>query len=143
MSKMYGSLLLTFAISWQVAAQPQNGKVVTGQAAFTSYADEKPGVTRKLTIADLPKPYATQSAGNGPDVVSRPGNAWPQTLPGFKVEQFARGLENPRLLRTAPNGDLFLAESSAGEIKVFAAWTRAERRSRSRFSLVDCTSPSA
>ena len=43
---------------------------------------------------------------------------WPQTLPGFKVEQFATGLENPRLMRMAPNGDIFLAESSPGKIIV-------------------------
>jgi hypothetical protein len=38
---------------------------------------------------------------------------------GFKVELYATGLDNPRLLRTAPNGDLFLAESETGKIKVF------------------------
>ena len=38
---------------------------------------------------------------------------------GFKVELYATGLDNPRLIRTAPNGDLFLAESETGKIKVF------------------------
>src|SRR5262249_53043333 len=37
---------------------------------------------------------------------------------GFQVDLYATGLVNPRLLRAAPNGDVFLAESSAGEIKV-------------------------
>jgi glucose/arabinose dehydrogenase len=32
---------------------------------------------------------------------------------------YASGLENPRLIRTAPNGDLFLAESGPGKIRVF------------------------
>jgi glucose/arabinose dehydrogenase len=35
------------------------------------------------------------------------------------VELYASGLENPRLLRTAPNGDIFLAESEPGRILVF------------------------
>ncbi len=32
---------------------------------------------------------------------------------------YATGLDNPRLLRFAPNGDLFLAESESGKIKIF------------------------
>ena len=38
---------------------------------------------------------------------------------GFTVELYAMGLKNPREIRTAPNGDLFVAESDPGEIKVF------------------------
>ena len=96
----------------------QNAQVLTGQEALTGYKGEHPGVQRKITVADLPKPYATKSVDNGPDVVPRPANAWPQTVPGFKVELYADGFQNPRLIRTAPNGDIFLAESSAGQIKV-------------------------
>ena len=40
-------------------------------------------------------------------------------LPRFKVELYAAWLENPRTLRTAPNGDIFLAESDPGRIRVF------------------------
>jgi glucose/arabinose dehydrogenase len=94
-------------------------QVITGQAAFADYREQKPGVFRKLTLADLPEPNATESVDNGPDIVPRPSTAWPQALPGFKVELYAANLRNPRLLRTAPNGDLFLAESYANEIKVF------------------------
>jgi glucose/arabinose dehydrogenase len=43
---------------------------------------------------------------------------WPQAPEGFKVEQFASGLDNPRLMRMAPNGDIFLAESRPGTILV-------------------------
>jgi glucose/arabinose dehydrogenase len=39
------------------------------------------------------------------------------------VELYAGGLDFPRLIRTAPNGDLFLAESRAGKIKVFRGVT--------------------
>jgi glucose/arabinose dehydrogenase len=38
---------------------------------------------------------------------------------GFKVERFASGLDNPRIIRMAPNGDLFVAESKPGRIRVF------------------------
>jgi len=94
-------------------------QVMTGKDAFADYAQQKPGTFRKITLADLPPPFASPSVDNGPDEVSRPANAWPQAPPGFKVEQYASGLNYPRLMRTAPNGDLFLAESRLGEIKVF------------------------
>jgi glucose/arabinose dehydrogenase len=93
--------------------------LLTGQAAFTDYSQEAPGVRRKLTVEDLPKPYATESARNGPKVAKRPDNAWPKCPPGFKVDLYATKLNNPRLIRVAPNGDLFLAESGPGRIKVF------------------------
>ena len=94
-------------------------QTLTGQAAFTDYSKEHPGVKRKITVADLPQPYATPSANNGAALAPRPDGVWPQTLPGFKVEQFATGLDNPRLMRLAPNGDIFLAESTPGKILVF------------------------
>jgi len=92
-------------------------------APFTDFRYEKPGATHKITVKDLPQPYATDSAENGPDLVARPENAWPVAPAGFKVELFAAGLDNPRWLRTAPNGDIFLAESDAGRIHVFRGIT--------------------
>lgn len=90
---------------------------------FTDFRYEKPGTTRKITVKDLPQPYATSSAENGPEVVARPENAWPIAPPGFKVELYATGLDNPRTLRTAPNGDIFLTESDAGRVRVFRGLT--------------------
>ena len=93
------------------------------QPPFTDFRYEKPGTTRKITVNDLPQPYATKSAENSPDVVARPANVWPIAPAGFKVEQYATGLDDPRLLRTAPNGDIFLAESAAGRVRVFRGLT--------------------
>ena len=90
---------------------------------FTDFRYEKPGTVRKITVNDLPQPYATQSADNGPQLVARPENVWPVTLPGFKVELYAAALDNPRTLRTAPNGDIFLAESDPGRIRVYRGLT--------------------
>jgi glucose/arabinose dehydrogenase/mono/diheme cytochrome c family protein len=94
------------------AAAPPN-------APFTDYRFEQPGTVRKITVQDLPQPFATKSSDNSPKVVARPGDAWPKTLPGFSVQQYASGLKNPRLIVTAPNGDFFVAESEPGDIKVF------------------------
>ncbi len=90
---------------------------------FTDFRYEKPGTVRKITVNDLPQPYATQSSYNGPKMVARPDNVWPVALPGFKVELYASGLDNPRTLRTAPNGDIFLTESDPGRIRVFRGMT--------------------
>ena len=83
--------------------------VLTGSAAFTDYSKESPGTFRKITVADLPKPFDTRSAPNNPEVIDKPADAWPKTLPGFKVERYAEGLDTQREIRTAPNVDLFVA----------------------------------
>jgi glucose/arabinose dehydrogenase len=98
-------------------------KDASPNAPFTDFRYEKPGTIRKITVNDLPKPFATKSAENGADVVSRPSDAWPVAPAGFKVEMYASGLDNPRFLRTAPNGDIFLAETEAGRIRVFRGMT--------------------
>jgi glucose/arabinose dehydrogenase len=96
---------------------------ITGKEAFADYSQQKPGTFRRITVADLPQPFATHSVDNQPDEIPRPEHAWPQAPAGFKVELYATGLDYPRLIRTAPNGDLFLAESHLGEIKVFRGVT--------------------
>ena len=88
-------------------------------AAFSDYRSQAPGKIHHIRIADLPDPYATASVDHGPDLVPRPAGALPQAPTGFRVQLYASGLDNPRLIRTAPNGDLFLAESGPGKIRVF------------------------
>src|ERR1700676_2847572 len=109
------------------APQPEvAGTKVRGaapNAPFTDFRYEKPGTTRKITVKDLPQPYATDSAQNGAQVVARPQSAWPVAPAGFKVELYATELDNPRWLKTAPNGDIFLAESDPGRIRVFRGMT--------------------
>ena len=100
-----------------------NLKAPPPNAPFTDFRYEQPAKTRKITVKDLPQPYATDSALNGAELVARPVDAWPVAPAGFKVELFAAGLDNPRLLRSAPNGDVFLAESTPGRIRVFRGMT--------------------
>ncbi|HWW01254.1 MAG TPA: PQQ-dependent sugar dehydrogenase [Candidatus Acidoferrum sp.] len=79
---------------------------------------QAPGAQHHFKLADLPKPFETKSAGNGPQVVPAPTNATLAVPPGFAVKLFAKGLRNPRLLRTAPNGDIFIAETDPSRIRV-------------------------
>jgi glucose/arabinose dehydrogenase len=121
MHRFSRAFVLAVVLSPLPLAFAADGKqpVLTGQAAFTDAAHESPGVRRHLTAADLPAPNPSESVDNGPTLVPRPANAWPQAPKGFKVDLYATGLDNPRLLRTAPNGDIFLAESETGKIRVF------------------------
>jgi hypothetical protein len=92
-----------------------------GAAAFGDWRSDKPGVSRLIRPGDLPKPGATPSAANASHVVARPGSAVPQVPAGFKAELFAEGLSGPRQMRVAPNGDVFVAETRAGRIRVLRA----------------------
>jgi glucose/arabinose dehydrogenase/mono/diheme cytochrome c family protein len=126
---------------WQVVAylksglppipKPTNSRDLDAVAAkapapkgdFTDFRYEAPGKIHKINIQELPAPFSTASAGNAPNLVPRPQNAWPKAPAGFKVDLYASDLNGPRLIRTAPNGDYFVAESMAGDIKVFRGIT--------------------
>ncbi len=95
--------------------------VLTGAAAFGDWRTDAPGVRRKITVQDLPPPGATPSADNFAPVIQRPPGAKLKVPTGFKVAEFAGGLDRPRLIRAAPNGDIFVAESHAGKIVALRA----------------------
>jgi glucose/arabinose dehydrogenase len=99
-------------------APPAGAKVLTGPAALGDWTTDAPGVRRKITVEDVAQPYHSPSAENHPKIVPRPEGAWPQAPAGFKVTQFATGLTQPRIITRAPNGDLFVAESAANQIRV-------------------------
>lgn len=99
------------------AANPTN--VLTGRAAFVTASGITPGTFRKITVADLPKPFMTESATLRSRIAPRPAGAMPQAPAGFHVGLFADGLSMPRVIRVAPNGDIFLAETQAGQVRVF------------------------
>jgi glucose/arabinose dehydrogenase len=106
------------AISLPTPCHAQSGNVLTGKAAFIDWQAEAPGVRRLIKPQDLPPPFATEAVRNRVQVVVEPGDRQLKTVPGFEVKPFAKGLEAPRLMRTAPNGDVFVAESNAGRIRV-------------------------
>src|ERR1700730_16048637 len=94
-------------ISVALALPQGEVKMLTGAAAFATTATEKPGVFRKITVEDLSAPFPTPAAPNKSHFVRRPATASLLTLPGFQVQLFATGFDQPPELRTAPNGDVF------------------------------------
>jgi len=117
-SRLFGAAALAAAISFPISAQAQSGNVLTGKAAIGDWQTEAPGVQRLIKPQDLPPPFATESVRNRMQLVAEPGDRQPKTIPGFAVKLFAKGLEGPRLMRAAPNGDIFVSESGAGRIRV-------------------------
>ena len=130
--------LVALAIIPAAAQSTKPTQTVTGQAAFADWNQQVPGVRRKITVADLPEPRPEESVRNQPHLIARPANAWPIAPAGFKVTLYAGGdnspmqradnvehmaatagtFRMPRLLRTAPNGDIFLSDSGAGVLFV-------------------------
>jgi glucose/arabinose dehydrogenase len=82
------------------------------------WQNDAPGVRHRVRVEDLPAPFSTSSAGNGPKVVDRPEGAGLSVPKGFTVSLLLSHLSGPRLMRTAPNGDIFIAETSSGDIRV-------------------------
>jgi glucose/arabinose dehydrogenase len=112
------------------AAQP----MLTGADAFGDWHADAPGVRRHIMPDALPAAYTTRSFGHAPEVVAQPRSAGLHVPAGFEVSLFASGLDEPRTMRTAPNGDVFLAESGPGRIRVFTG-------QQSRVFAADLTQP--
>jgi glucose/arabinose dehydrogenase len=108
--------LLGAALLLAAAAPDQ---VLTGPAALTDWHADAPGVRRLIRPQDVPAPYETRSASNAPGISERPGGAMPRVPAGFTVSLWAAGLSEPRVVRTAPDGMVFVAESGAGRVLAY------------------------
>ncbi len=119
MSATLGTMLLV-VLAADGPALAETG-VLEGKSAYGDWQEDRPGTVRRIRPQDLPKPGATPSAANVSHVVPRPAGAAPKVPPGFRVDLFAEGLSGPRIIRVAPNGDVFIAETRAGRIRVLRA----------------------
>ena len=134
---MKTTILLT-AATLSLAGNLSAQQTSAGSTTFADYSQQQPGARRHITVADLPQPKPEEAVNATPRVIKRPEGAWPIAPAGFKVTLYAGGdnapmqradnvehmaavkgtFTEPRLIRTAPNGDLFLADSGAGKIIV-------------------------
>ncbi len=83
------------------------------------WRNDAPGMVHKITVGNLPKPFASNSAGNNPSVTHN--DTLPKVPAGYDISVFASDLQRPRQMRVAPNGDLYVAEAGAGRVSVFRA----------------------
>jgi len=79
---------------------------------------QPPGSTHRVTLNDLPEPYASPSVANPPFKVDRPLRASLNVPDGFEAISFAQQLNNPRYLLVGESGDVYVSESRAGRVTV-------------------------
>ena len=119
-------LLLVFvAACTGPAVPPPAPSVATPSSPTVGAAVDLPSAVRtepvdeaeiRVTLADLPAPYATESARKGPDVVAPPSDAVLRVPPGFAVQVWADGLDSPRWLALDPDDNVLLVESRENRI---------------------------
>jgi len=97
------------------------GAAAAAPIVYGDWRVDAPGVEHRVLPQNMPPPFVTPSASNGASLVRRPESAVPHAPSGFTVQLYAAGLEGPRAIRVAPNGDVFVAESYAGRVRVFRA----------------------
>ena len=85
-------------------------------AALLLMAADQPGDTH--FISSNPLPPAGPTTANTTTIVQRPGQL-PRVPGGMHVQIWAKGFSTPRVIRVAPDGTIFLAESGAGRIHAF------------------------
>jgi glucose/arabinose dehydrogenase len=73
---------------------------------------KKNPATTAATVDTLPPPFATKSVINFSNVIGWENDQKPIAPAGFKVSLYADGLDNPRWMYQAPNGDVLVAESN-------------------------------
>jgi mono/diheme cytochrome c family protein len=118
---MFGILRYSFAIVASLCAvalggERAFGQVLQGEAAYGSRHDDRPDLHRLLTLQDLP---AIEKPTYGlAQIVPIPTGARPQVPDGFSVELVTSAPRKPRVIREAPNGDLFVADTMFNAVHV-------------------------
>src|SRR6516162_5543458 len=97
------SVAAVLATSALVAADD----VRTGRSAYGDWQTDAPGLMRKITVDDLGPPLETPPTANRSRVVAKPADGVLKTMPGFSVAPFVTGMTGARVIRVAPNGDIF------------------------------------
>lgn len=110
--------LIALAVATTMTLSAAEAELKTGKDAMGDWSSDAPGVRRKISVSDLPQPFETPSATRMAKVVKRPANASPKAPSGFSVQEFATGLEGPRVIVAAPNGDIFVSESESHRVRV-------------------------
>jgi glucose/arabinose dehydrogenase len=121
MASSFTAILATTALSLA-------DEVRTGRSAYGDWQTDAPGVTRKITVDDLNAPLETPVTANRSKVVAKPADAALKAMPGFSVAPFVTGMEGARVIRVAPNGDIFLSRSRPdGKVMVIRAKPGADK----------------
>lgn len=108
-----GQLLLSFMLVAAASAQ-----LLEGRDAYGDWRSDQPGLRRHIRVQDLPAPDLGHRADTPQRLTQRPADAVPKAPPSFKVELLLDGLTNPRIIRLAPDGSIYVSETRAGRVRV-------------------------
>jgi hypothetical protein len=108
-----------------VATAPANGATpaAADAAGPVHWSEDKPGRVHELKMSDMPAPFASSSASNGPRTVARPQDVLPAVPDSFKVNLWTTDPDRGRVMIKAPNGDIFVSSTSRKLVKVFRSST--------------------
>lgn len=96
-----------------------NSKTNLAQAPTKQIQTEPLTVTPiRITVANLPQPFASNSSSKPPDVIDIPANPVLRVPSGFVVNVFAEGLDAPRWLALTPTGDVLVTETRQNRIRL-------------------------
>jgi glucose/arabinose dehydrogenase len=107
-----GCILLVCVGACQNSKNDQQADTKAEKQAIADTSRTYTETTAAAQQVNLPKPFATESAKKFANVIGWPQGKTPQAPDGFKVTKFAEGMDNPRWMYQAPNGDIFVAESA-------------------------------
>lgn len=93
-------------------------EILKGKDAMGDWKKDAPGVTRLITHDHVLAPYESPSASNRSTTVAKPSDSDLKTMAGFNVEIFASNVDGARVIRQAPNGDIFVSQSRPGNVRI-------------------------
>ena len=103
--------------STDISSQPKQQSATTTTKNLISTQPLTPQPI-KISLLNLPRPYATNSASKSPNLVSIPPNPILNVPTGFQVNVYADNLEAPRWLALTPNGEVLVTETKANRIRL-------------------------
>lgn len=123
----YAAFMLLTGLAGATASTAAD--VRNGADAYGDFTKDAPGVRRHIAAGNIPAPYGTDIKANFPSIAAVPPGTTPLVPAGFKVEPFAE-LKKPRVIRVAPNGDIFIAQTAIGQVSVLRAADGASKPNR-------------
>lgn len=101
-----------------VAPRAAAQDVPTLVSPYASWSVDAPGVLHRFAPSDTQPLIVTDPVLNFPTIVPQPADAHLAVPPGFQVQSLTAGLVGPRIMRFAPNKDIFVSEGKAGRVTI-------------------------
>lgn len=119
--------LIAFLATTRAPGAAPDDSAAPARERSGDWREDAPGKTHRVDLGALPAPYATPSSRHRANIAARPDGVLPAVPDGFAVSAWAEDLAAPRRIRVAANGDVFVAETDAGRVRVLRAADGAAR----------------